>query len=992
MAIAAGLVWSTFAGSLTNFSVVGSNTAPGATSTYTISFTTETTVAAAPNMILETILPSGFTCNGNINDLSVTVDGEEQTVDESTYYAQVENSCFVFLRITNSVPWWSDVVVNIANITNHASLGTYNFGLNPYTADAGWHAYDTLESTASITIAYLPLQDFIWTATNFVPGGTASYTFSFTAVNELAAYPNSTFYFWFPFVNHTWWTGENLDDDIDLVVNNVPAISTGSSIQNGERIWILPQDAIPTWANVSITLNNVVNYNQAGSYNWTALAETDDYNTNERRVATEMNPIVLAYPQITLEYALDRCSANSGSILISEEECDGLAYLFDETNGNNWDNHNGWFSNTDLSTWETDSCYTPVDGDDWCSNGAFNWPEYWRAIEIRDIGTGDTHYVIHGINLAENNLTGAIITGLAHFQFLTNLDIQDNYLTSVDLTHNSFLREFDVSDNQDEWATWTLDLSNNFSLRSLNADDLNLATIDLSHNTSLEYIDLDGNYLSGLNLSGLNALRSLDISDNEFESWSNLTISSSVLHDLDVSNNSIGIINLSGFTSLVEFYADNNELLSISLWTLPNLNVLELYSNELSTIDLEGVYNIHDLQLQFNNLSSLDISANEHISSLDASSNQITQFTIGSIEDHSDLEELDLDYNGLCYIDDQDTIDFLDDVIGEGWQDYQFFCAPRNVTAIPGDHTSTITWTAPAQSASNSEDATPLYYTAAMIWGTGEYEVNNETFSYTFGWLSNNITYLFRVCAVHSNEWPNRTVCETVSVVPAGEETHTVTHGGGGGGASRDYCPDGDNSSSYYDDTCGEVSPVDENIKNESGVAIVVSIICLDPEYQDAYDFAFSHSITTIPNCIDANMDGLLTRAHAAKMMSNYAIDVLGKKPDTTKVCNFSDMGTQSSEMQLYAKAACQLGIMGLETDGLTPSQEFNPNASVDKAQFATILDRLINGRAHDGNTTCRYCDHVQALQDAGIIKVVSDLFEPLKRAFAMIMLMRTQH
>ena len=82
---------------------------------------------------------------------------------------------------------------------------------------------------------------------------------------------------------------------------------------------------------------------------------------------------------------------------------------------------------------------------------------------------------------------------------------------------------------------------------------------------------------------------------------------------------------------------------------------------------------------------------------------------------------------------------------------------------------------------------------------------------------------------------------------------------------------------------------------------------------------------------------------------------------------------------------------MGLETDGITPSAEFNPTDNVDKAQFATILSRLLYGEENNGNTSCWYCDHVSALQDAGVITVVSDLFDPLKRAFAMIMLMRTQ-
>lgn len=218
--------------------------------------------------------------------------------------------------------------------------------------------------------------------------------------------------------------------------------------------------------------------------------------------------------------------------------------------------------------------------------------------------------------------------------------------------------------------------------------------------------------------------------------------------------------------------------------------------------------------------------------------------------------------------------------------------------------------------------------------------------------------------------------------------------GGGWWWATRekDYCPNGDTSGSFYDGRCisnttGWTGTISSS-NNDDGGSIGV---CLDQEYQAAYTFALQYSITTMPTCLTANMDGLLIRAHAAKMISNYAMNVLKQEPNTDKVCTFNDMDEQPLEMQTYAQIACQLGLMGLETDGVTPSTSFNPTDYLDKAQFATILSRLLYGEQYNGNTTCWYCDHVAALQDAGVITVITDLFDPLKRAFAMIMLMRTQ-
>lgn len=79
---------------------------------------------------------------------------------------------------------------------------------------------------------------------------------------------------------------------------------------------------------------------------------------------------------------------------------------------------------------------------------------------------------------------------------------------------------------------------------------------------------------------------------------------------------------------------------------------------------------------------------------------------------------------------------------------------------------------------------------------------------------------------------------------------------------------------------------------------------------------------------------------------------------------------------------------MGLDASG-TPKDLFEPNEIVNKAQLATILSRMLYGETHNTTDECRYCDHVTALQEVGIITVVTDLLDPLRRGRAMLMLMR---
>lgn len=103
-----------------------------------------------------------------------------------------------------------------------------------------------------------------------------------------------------------------------------------------------------------------------------------------------------------------------------------------------------------------------------------------------------------------------------------------------------------------------------------------------------------------------------------------------------------------------------------------------------------------------------------------------------------------------------------------------------------------------------------------------------------------------------------------------------------------------------------------------------------------------------------------------AKMMSNFAINTLGLQPNTGTVCNFTDMNNESDEMKFYAGLACQLGLMGLNDQG-SANETFNPNETVTRAQFGTVLSRLIRQDKNNGGTPY-YAKHLQALKTAGIM------------------------
>jgi hypothetical protein len=61
----------------------------------------------------------------------------------------------------------------------------------------------------------------------------------------------------------------------------------------------------------------------------------------------------------------------------------------------------------------------------------------------------------------------------------------------------------------------------------------------------------------------------------------------------------------------------------------------------------------------------------------------------------------------------------------------------------------------------------------------------------------------------------------------------------------------------------------------------------------------------------EADMFGPLTRIAMAKMLSQYAINVLGKTPDTTRTISFPDVSAElDAQYDNGVTLAYQLGIM----------------------------------------------------------------------------------
>ena len=160
-------------------------------------------------------------------------------------------------------------------------------------------------------------------------------------------------------------------------------------------------------------------------------------------------------------------------------------------------------------------------------------------------------------------------------------------------------------------------------------------------------------------------------------------------------------------------------------------------------------------------------------------------------------------------------------------------------------------------------------------------------------------------------------------------------------------------------------------------------------EFKEAYDYARKIWVTTKTSIEDADIYSYLTRIQMAKILSNYAINVLWREPDISKwMINFADV-TNKMDKQYddWVTLAYQLGIMWINM----PNNEFRPNDIVTRAEFVSAFSRMLYWTSDWKYefTNKYYTNHMKKLKQEWIVNNTSPDMKEL-RWYVMIMLMRS--
>ena len=158
-------------------------------------------------------------------------------------------------------------------------------------------------------------------------------------------------------------------------------------------------------------------------------------------------------------------------------------------------------------------------------------------------------------------------------------------------------------------------------------------------------------------------------------------------------------------------------------------------------------------------------------------------------------------------------------------------------------------------------------------------------------------------------------------------------------------------------------------------------------EEMDAYKYAYKYHITTLAPREAAMPDDYVIRWHMAKMVVNYAVNVLWwKLPEKLpKQCKWNDWvdAWESQEIKDYAEKACALWLMWIDMN------YFQPNKYVTRAQFWTIFGRLLRWKLP---STPYYAAHLAWLKERWIMTQIENPEDRIEiRKWAWLMFMRSE-
>jgi len=213
---------------------------------------------------------------------------------------------------------------------------------------------------------------------------------------------------------------------------------------------------------------------------------------------------------------------------------------------------------------------------------------------------GDNIFALTGKKITD-------LTGIQAFVNITQLNISNNEITSLDLSSNTALTEINCDNN----SLISLNVTSLTNLKELVCNDNELTTLDVSTTTALTKLICHKNKFTTLDISTNTALKALDCSNNDLVQLN--TTNAASLEVLYCSHNQLTTLDVTSNTSLNYLYTNNNSTLTgITFDSADDTNLLRLYlqnnTNLSGTLDISQFKSLQKVKTGNTSLTSLVVS------------------------------------------------------------------------------------------------------------------------------------------------------------------------------------------------------------------------------------------------------------------------------------------------------------------------------------------------------------------------------------------------
>ena len=234
------------------------------------------------------------------------------------------------------------------------------------------------------------------------------------------------------------------------------------------------------------------------------------------------------------------------------------------------------------------------------------------------------------------------------------------------------------------------------------------------------------------------------------------------------------------------------------------------------------------------------------------------------------------------------------------------------------------------------------------------------------------------------------TVQFTLTVVaPTTPSSSSSSRWGGWARLIMDHCPNGDFSSSYYDGSCGsDWKPVETKEVEKQLFNPTIKTSCFNPLdektvdqgnamtelLKQAHQMLYSYQLTRWQGTRDFAPERSLTRQEAARFMTEFATNVLCRKPSRSYANQFTDLGDADPTLLPYIYKSYDYLIFNGDANpnGDKAKTTFRPYDLITVDELSAIITRLVKNEIFEEDPEDRarnYRNYIGSISSKSALK-----------------------